>query len=100
MKQETCHFAIKSGGHARTPGASNADGGVTIDLARINQLKLSEDQRSVKIGAGSQWVDLYRPLEEHGLSVVGGRVADVGVGGLLTGGEHRDQPVFNLVDWP
>ena len=27
VKKEKCHFAIKSGGHSRTPGNSNANGG-------------------------------------------------------------------------
>ena len=95
VREEKCHFAIKSGGHARTPGTSNADGGVTIDLVRMNQVKLSKDKKSVTVGAGSQWVDVYRPLEEHGLSVVGGRVADVGVGGLLTGGKCHTRESFS-----
>lgn len=32
ITQHQCHFAVKSGGHARLKGASNADGGITIDL--------------------------------------------------------------------
>ena len=62
--------------------------GVTIDLTKRNEVRLSEDKKSVVVGAGSQWVDVYRKVEEDGLSVVGGRVADVGVGGLLTGGKY------------
>ena len=99
VKAERCHFAIKSGGHARAPGASNADGGVTIDLARLNQVRLSKDKESVMVGAGSRWVDVYRPLEEHGLSAVGGRVADVGVGGLLTGGKVRTEGICQIAHW-
>jgi FAD/FMN-containing dehydrogenase len=81
-----CHFAIKSGGHDRSPGSSNAKGGVTIDLVRLNRVDVSKDRKSVKIGTGLRWVDVYRKLEEEGLMVVGGRVADVGVGGLTLGG--------------
>jgi FAD binding domain len=81
-----CHFAIKSGGHDRTPGSSNADGGVTIDLVRLNSIRITNDRRSVKIGAGLRWIDVYETLEREGLMVVGGRVADVGVGGLILGG--------------
>lgn len=68
-------------------GASNAEGGVTIDLAQLNSVKLSKDKKSVHVGAGSRWFDVYRTLETESLVVVGGRVADVGVGGLLLGGE-------------
>lgn len=83
-----CHFAIKSGGHDRTPGSSNADGGVTIDLVRLKDVEIAKDRKSVKIGAGSRWSDVYTALEKEGLMVVGGRVADVGVGGLTLGGNR------------
>lgn len=82
-----CHFAIKSGGHDRTPGSSNAEGGVTIDLVRLNEVKLAQDRKSVKLGAGLRWLNVYTALEKEGLMVGGGRVADVGVGGLTLGGK-------------
>ncbi len=81
-----CHFAIKSGGHARAAGFSNADGGVTIDLIRLGSVELSSDKKSVKVGAGARWLDVYSDVEKANLGVVGGRVADVGVGGLTLGG--------------
>ncbi|KAK3063092.1 hypothetical protein LTS18_002766, partial [Coniosporium uncinatum] len=86
VKEAQCHFAVKSGGHARFAGASNAEGGVTIDLVRLDEIRLSSDKKSVTIGAGNRWMEIYRALEAEGLTVVGGRVADVGVGGLLLGG--------------
>ena len=70
-----CNFAVKSGGHDRTPGSSNADGGVTIDLVRLNGVSIAEDKKSVKFGAGLRWADLYSALEVEGLTVVGGRVS-------------------------
>ena len=81
-----CHFAIKSGGHARAAGASNADGGITIDLVRFNRVEISEDRKNVRVGWGLRWADVYKNLEEEGLMIVGGRVGDVGVGGLTLGG--------------
>ena len=80
---------MKSGGHSQHAGASTADGGVTIDLAKMNKVEVSPDRKSVYVGAGAQWVDVYRTVEAEDLLVVGGRVADVGVGGLLTGGKQR-----------
>lgn len=82
-----CHFAIKGGGHDRTPGSSNADGGVTIDLVRLNQVQVAKDRKSVKLGAGSRWQDVYTALEKEGLMASGGRVAGIGVGGLTLGGQ-------------
>jgi FAD/FMN-containing dehydrogenase len=86
VTEEGCHFAVKSGGHARDIGFSNADAGVTIDLIRMGSVELSKDKKSVKVGAGARWVDVYLSLEKDNLTAIGGRVADVGVGGLTLGG--------------
>ena len=42
--------------------------------------------QTVEIGTGLKWDDVYAALEPHGVSVVGGRVTDVGVGGFSLGG--------------
>ena len=81
-----CPFAVKSGGHAAFAGASNIEGGVTIDLARLKQIQVSSDRTLTRVGAGNRWVDVYSHLDPMQLSVVGGRVADIGVGGLTLGG--------------
>lgn len=87
VKEAECHFAVRSGGHSIWPGASNADGGLTISLKRINHVEVSDDRRTARIGSGGQWTGVYRALEEQGLAVVGGRAGTVGVGGLLLGGK-------------
>ena len=84
-----CPFAVKSGGHAAFAGASNIEGGVTIDLVSLNQVQVSSDKTLTQVGAGNRWLDVYKELDGQGLSVVGGRVADIGVGGLTLGGKHR-----------
>ena len=81
-----CPFAIRSGGHSDVPGASNVEGGVTIDMSRLNEVTVSRDQKSVYIGAGAKWGDVYQTLDALELSVIGGRAASVGVGGLTLGG--------------
>lgn len=81
-----CPFAVKSGGHAAFAGASNLDGGITIDLSSMNAIELTPDQKIAKIGPGNIWYNVYSALEKLGLTVVGGRVADIGVGGLTLGG--------------
>ncbi|TGJ87291.1 hypothetical protein E0Z10_g1486 [Xylaria hypoxylon] len=82
-----CHFAIRSGGHASSPGASNIAGGVTIDLSGLSSLALSAaDPPVLSVGAGSTWGTVYDYLDPMNLSVSGGRGADVGVGGLTLGG--------------
>lgn len=84
--QYSCHFAIKSGGHAMFKGASNSNGGITIDLAKINGIEVSQDRGTTKVGTGARWGKVYEVIEPQGLTVVGGRDANVGVGGFLLGG--------------
>ncbi|KAK0120328.1 hypothetical protein ONS95_011734 [Cadophora gregata] len=86
INQHSCIFAVKSGGHSSVPGASNAPGGVTIDLSGINDIDVSEDLESVRIGTGNRWASVYRKLEPLSRTVAGGRNSDVGVGGFVLGG--------------
>jgi FAD/FMN-containing dehydrogenase len=53
----------------------------------MGRIEVSSDQKSVTIEAGARWRDVYAALEPRNLTVLGGRVADVGVGGLLLGGK-------------
>lgn len=82
-----CQFAVKGAGHTPWPGAANIRGGVTIDLAGLNAVDVSPNQSVTGVGAGNRWVNVYTKLDALGLAVPGGRVADIGVGGLTTGGE-------------
>lgn len=51
-----------------------------------NTVHLSDDRKMAGLGPGNTWWDVYRVLDPLGVSVVGGRTAGVGVGGLLLGG--------------
>lgn len=82
-----CPFAVKSGGHGCYVGQSSVNQGMTIDLVKLNLIEVSEDRRIVKLGPGSRWLDVYTSLEPLNLTVIGGRDADVGVGGFLLGGQ-------------
>lgn len=79
-------LAIRSGGHAVNAGAANVNGGVTIDLSRLSSIEVSEDQKTVSVGPGAKWGQVYDKLDAIGLSVAGCRSAPVGVGGLALGG--------------
>ncbi|RDW86804.1 FAD-binding oxidoreductase [Aspergillus mulundensis] len=81
-----CPFAAKSGGHAAFSGASNSQGGITILFRDLNEITLNEDRSVASIGPGNNWGQVYKALERHDVTVVGGRMSDIGVGGLLTGG--------------
>lgn len=83
---KSCQFAVRSGGHTPIGRWNNIEDGVTIDLSRLNQVKISGDRQTVAIGPGNRWGDVYTKLDANNLATTGGRVASVGVGGLLTGG--------------
>lgn len=68
-------------------GASNVDGGITIDLANLESVVLSVEKRIAKVGAGNIWAKVYKELAKDGVAVVGGRGSDIGVGGFTLGGE-------------
>ena len=75
-----------SGGHSSNTGASNIENGLTIDLAELSDVTLSGDQESIWLGPGARWSDVYAALDPYGLTVSGGRVGNVGVGGYVLGG--------------
>lgn len=68
-------------------GASNIQDGVTIDLSAIKEVIVSRDHSMTSVGGGARWEDVYLKLDAMDLSVVGGRVFNVGVGGLILGGK-------------
>lgn len=81
-----CPFAVKSGGHGHFAGQSCLDGGVQLDLAKLNTISIDRRRGTVFVGSGCTWRSVYTKLQGEGLIAVGGRSADVGVGGFLVGG--------------
>lgn len=81
-----CPFGVKSGGHGHFAGQSCLDGGVQLDLVKLNTVSIDRSKGTVLVGAGSTWGSVYTKLQNEGLIAVGGRSADVGVGGFLVGG--------------
>lgn len=81
-----CQFAIRSGGHTAWAGAANVEGGVTLDLRKLNSVQVNSAKATVSLGAGGTWDLVYSKLDPMNLSVNGGRTAGVGIGGLSTGG--------------
>ncbi|KAK0127640.1 hypothetical protein ONS96_007164 [Cadophora gregata f. sp. sojae] len=78
-------FATKSGGHNPNVGFASSDGGVLISMSQLSTTTLSSDQTQAYLSPGATWMDAVGALEPYNLTIVGGRVGDVGVGGLLVG---------------
>lgn len=82
----TTKFAIRGGGHTVWKGSANIEDGVTIDMRNMNTVEVSENKTVISVGAGALWRDVYAITDSLGLATSGGRAAQVGVGGLTTGG--------------
>ncbi|TEB19616.1 FAD-binding domain-containing protein [Coprinellus micaceus] len=80
-------FAVQSGGHSTNPGFSSTKG-IHISLNNFNTVQYDATSKTAEFGAGLRWDDVYAALEPHGVSVLGGRVAGVGVGGFTLGGGY------------
>lgn len=81
-----CRFAVKGGGHGHVVGVANIRNGVTIDMGAMKAIAVNRGNTLTSVGAGAKWLDIYNKLDTLGLSVVGGRLSGIGVGGLITGG--------------
>lgn len=79
-------FAIRGGGHTPFAAAANIASGITIDMRGIKTISVNAAKTVTSVGGGAIWSDIYALLDPMGLSVVGGRVAGIGAGGLTTGG--------------
>lgn len=82
-----CPFAVKSGGHAAFAGASSIDGGITVSFQNLRGVALSADKKVASVQPGNTWGAVYAALEKDDVAVIGGRMRDIGVGGLTTGGK-------------
>jgi hypothetical protein len=79
---------IKAGGRATNPGFSSTPG-VQIALSGFKDVTPNPVQNTVTAGAGLSWAELYQILERDKVTVVGGRIAGVGMSGVtLGGGKH------------
>lgn len=77
---------VRSGGHMQWAGANDIHDGVTIDLGRMTNVTYDSQTKLASVQPGARWGDVYDALEPYGVCTAGGRDADVGVGGFLTGG--------------
>jgi len=80
-------FAVMSGGHTVNPGFSSTRG-IHIYTGRFSQVTYDAASNTAVIGSGLIWDTVYEKLQNYNVTVVGGRVPGVGVGGLVLGGGY------------
>ncbi len=85
-RQQDVPLSIRSGGHG-TSGLSTNDGGIILDVSRINDVTvLDESTRRIRVGTGATWGMVAEQIGPHGWSMTSGDFPDVGVGGIVTVG--------------
>ena len=78
-------LSIRGGGH-NIAGLALSDGGLTIDMTRLNGVEVDTDAKLARVGAGATLGDVDRATQAHGLATTLGFVSATGVAGLTLGG--------------
>lgn len=121
LKSTTTPFAIKSGGHTFNQGFSSTTG-VHIALSRLNGVTYNSGANTVTLGMGGICMyhqlafaslflhppivcirlgtNVYAALQPLGVTVSGGRIDGVGVGGYLLGGGYSYLSSEVSLDFP
>lgn len=84
-RESGLEVAVRGGGHS-VAGAALTDGGLVVDLRRMNAVSVDPDARTATVAGGATMSDLDRATERYGLATTGGRVSTTGVAGLTLGG--------------
>ena len=85
-REQPVPLAVRSGGHGIS-GRSTNDGGIVIDLGRLNAVEvLDRETGRIRLGPGARWGEVAQELAPYSLGMSSGDYGDVGVGGLATTG--------------
>ncbi|KAH8729946.1 hypothetical protein BGZ61DRAFT_346541 [Ilyonectria robusta] len=79
-------FTAKSGGHDPNPGHATVRDGVLFSLSEISGTTFDKSSSLAYVKPGGEWNDVITTLNQYGVTVVGGRLGIVGIGGYLTQG--------------
>ncbi|KAL3476594.1 hypothetical protein BJX99DRAFT_270403 [Aspergillus californicus] len=85
-QENNIDLSVKGGGH--TPdGGNSSDGGISIDLRRMNRVSVHPETRTLVAQGGALWRDVNKATKGSGFAVVSSSVGTTGVGGVtLQGG--------------
>jgi FAD/FMN-containing dehydrogenase len=79
--------AVRGGGHG-VPGFAVCDGGLMIDLSRMQAVRVDPVSRTARAEGGCTWGDFDHETQAFGLATTGGIARPTGIAGLTLGGGH------------
>ncbi|EXF82142.1 FAD binding domain-containing protein [Colletotrichum fioriniae PJ7] len=81
-------FAIKSGGHNPNKYFASVQDGPLISTKGLKEVVYHKENNTVSVGPGNKWEEVHEALEGTGVTVVGGRIGNVGneVSNVVQGG--------------
>lgn len=77
--------AIRGGGH-NVGGTASCDGGIMINLSKMNAVQVNPKNQTVRVGGGATHYDMDRETQVFGLAAAAGVVSTTGIAGLTLGG--------------
>jgi FAD/FMN-containing dehydrogenase len=78
-------LSARGGGHS-VAGHGLVEGGLTLDLRGLDELRIDPGRRVATVGGGLSWGPVDAATAAHGLAMTGGQISTTGVGGLTLGG--------------
>ncbi|UPL00360.1 hypothetical protein LCI18_011294 [Fusarium solani-melongenae] len=87
FQKHQVQFAIRGGGAMPIDNAGNiGPEGIMMATTNLSTMAISDDRKTVKIGAGVTWPPLYAYLDQFGVTANGIRSGNGGVVGAILGG--------------
>ncbi|WP_163970662.1 FAD-binding oxidoreductase [Oceanobacillus halotolerans] len=83
--EQDLEISIKGGGH-HIAGTAVCDGGVMIDMSKMNAVAVDSDRLLVEAEAGATLSDIDEEAQFYGLATPTGTVSETGIAGLALGG--------------
>ncbi|MFI7103262.1 FAD-binding oxidoreductase [Streptomyces sp. NPDC050161] len=78
-------LAVRGGGH-NVAGTSTCDGGLVLDLGRLNAVHVDSSARVARAQGGTTWGQFDKATGALGLATTGGMISTTGIAGLTLGG--------------
>ncbi|KAJ7635408.1 FAD-binding domain-containing protein [Roridomyces roridus] len=87
-------YAVRAGGHSPMMGHNSISNGVLVSFENMAHVSYDAQTNLISLEPGVLLSDAELVLEPHGVSLIGGRATDVGVGLLLGGGISYMSPLY------